>query len=434
MRIPVLFCALVSGPAAVPLAEVYVITPDGTGDFATIQAGVDAAQGGDVIELTDGVFLGDGNRDVDYLGKAITIESQSGNPELCVIDCEGSETEPHRGFNFQTGEPAGAVLSGITIRNGWIPLLEWGGGAIRCDNGSSPSISNCVFRANAERAIFCENGCTLTFTDCIFEQNQGLSGGAIVSDQSTIILSGCRFEGNSTTWDGGALACGFSSVQISDCEFIENNARSAGAIDFADGTTFNISDCLFARNSANESAGAILMFCGVAGTYERCTFDSNEASVGGAALYIEKVSDAHIKECTFWGHTAAGYYGSAIYVGECAAHCLCENTVIAFTLAGQAVQSIYSDDVEMICCDLYGNAGGDWVGHIAGQYGVSGNISEDPLFCDPEGGDFTLHCISPCAPQTPPNPECDQIGAWPVGCGGTQVTSATWGGIKALFR
>ena len=110
-----------------------------------------------------------------------------------------------------------------------------------------------------------------------------------------------------------------------------------------------------------------------------------------------------------------------------------ENTVIAFSSAGAAV---YCDGPEptLTCCDVYGNAGGDWVGCIAGQYGINGNICEDPLFCDPQNGDLTLQGCSPCAPFSPPNPECDLIGAWPIGCGGTPVDRISWGAIKALFR
>ena len=99
-----------------------------------------------------------------------------------------------------------------------------------------------------------------------------------------------------------------------------------------------------------------------------------------------------------------------------------------------------------MCCDLYGNEGTNWEPFcIADQYGVNGNISEDPLFCDPGIDDVTLYDISPCAPFSPPNEECDLIGAWPVGCGEAGIAdewppadgdavSVSWGEIKGLFR
>jgi hypothetical protein len=48
--------------------------------------------------------------------------------------------------------------------------------------------------------------------------------------------------------------------------------------------------------------------------------------------------------------------------------------------------------------------------------GVNGNISLDPLFCDPLAGDYHLDDGSPCRPFSPENPDCDLVGAWPVGC------------------
>jgi hypothetical protein len=67
-------------------ATTHVVRPDGGGDSPDIQAAIDAATDGDIVELTDGTFTGDGNRDIDYKGKALTVRSQSGNPEGCIID------------------------------------------------------------------------------------------------------------------------------------------------------------------------------------------------------------------------------------------------------------------------------------------------------------------------------------------------------------
>ncbi len=69
---------------------------------------------------------------------------------------------------------------------------------------------------------------------------------------------------------------------------------------------------------------------------------------------------------------------------------------------------------ELYCSDVYGNAGGDWVDCIWNQGGQNGNFSADPLFCDPDNGDFGLRSASPCAPQQ--NPDCGLIGAHDVGC------------------
>ncbi|MCK4512498.1 hypothetical protein KAW64_12215, partial [bacterium] len=46
-------------------AATYLIEPNGSGDYETIQAALDAVTGGDIIELAAGTFRGDGNRDID---------------------------------------------------------------------------------------------------------------------------------------------------------------------------------------------------------------------------------------------------------------------------------------------------------------------------------------------------------------------------------
>jgi hypothetical protein len=71
------------------------------------------------------------------------------------------------------------------------------------------------------------------------------------------------------------------------------------------------------------------------------------------------------------------------------------------------------------CTDIYGNAGGDWVGNLAGQLGVNGNISEDPLFCDAANGNLQLDFSSPCLFA-----ECGTMGAWGIGCPAEGVVEA----------
>ena len=77
-------------------------------EYGTIQEAIDAAIDGDIVIVAPDTYTGDGNRDIDFKGKAITV--QSTDPQdpavvaATVIDCQGMEKEPHRGFKFNSSE------------------------------------------------------------------------------------------------------------------------------------------------------------------------------------------------------------------------------------------------------------------------------------------------------------------------------------------
>jgi len=130
--------------------------------YRTIQEAIEAANDGDTIIVHPGTYTDQGNRDIDFLGKAITVRSE--DPEdadvvaATVIDCQGSGENPHRAFILQTFEDANSIIDGFTIMNGYVRADGAGpgegetdggdgeneyGGAINC-TGTSPIIRNCV--------------------------------------------------------------------------------------------------------------------------------------------------------------------------------------------------------------------------------------------------------------------------------------------------
>ncbi len=151
-------------------AATYIVRPDGTGDYPTIQAAVDNALAGDEILLADGVFRGDGNRDI-FCGTPVTIRSLHGDPTACVIDCEGSAEEHHQAFLL-----VDTALIGVTVTHGY----NGQGGAIALRQGS-PVIG------------------------CIFVENHSPNeGGAIYADGYSMEISECTFIRNSARYLGGA--------------------------------------------------------------------------------------------------------------------------------------------------------------------------------------------------------------------------------------
>ena len=112
-------------------------------DYGKIQEAINAASDNDLILVADGTYTGQDNVDLNFSGKAITLKSENG-PENCVIDCNGSDLDPHRAFFFRNGEGEDSIVEGFTITNGW----TYPGGAIYCINSSSPTIRNNIFDTN----------------------------------------------------------------------------------------------------------------------------------------------------------------------------------------------------------------------------------------------------------------------------------------------
>ncbi|MCK4304915.1 MAG: right-handed parallel beta-helix repeat-containing protein [Candidatus Eisenbacteria sp.] len=343
----------------------YLVKPDGTGDFATIQAAIDAVAEGVTIELADGTYTGEGNRDVDFIGKAVTVRSRYGNPEACIIDAEGLVADPHRGFQFVSGEGSGTLLAGVKILGG---VYENGEGAGILCHGSSPRIEHCAITGNLASnglggGLACMAGASPSVVACTFEANEGNLGGGIYCASGSPALEGCTFKANIAA-DGGGGA-----------HFTGNGSLP---------------------------------------TLDSSTFWSNEALTGGGVACTDSAA-VTVTHCTFYDDFA--YEGAAVSVGTDASAIL-ENNIVAFGREGAGIACDGSGaSASLTCCDLYNNAGGDWVGCIADQYGINGNMSLDPMFCgeaildDP----YTLRANSPCVPYH--NPECGLIGARPRGCG-----------------
>jgi hypothetical protein len=142
------------------------------------------------------------------------------------------------------------------------------------------------------------------------------------------------------------------------------------------------------------------------------------SSTDGGAVYLEYAWFSTVKNCTFvFNHAARG--AGLTMVSPYMSPVSITNSIIAFSTSGEGVYWDGDGALNFECSDIYGNAGGDWVGYITDQLGQNGNIYLDPLFCDAENGDFSLMEGSPCLPDF--NPDCGLIGAHGQGCGATPV-------------
>jgi hypothetical protein len=260
------------------------VDDDGPADFDNIQAAINDANGGDIVEVKPGAYTGPGNRDIDFLGKAITVRSTDpNNPDVVaatIVDCNGTELEPHRGFKFVSGEDTNSVLRGLTIACGfgpeetgydvppWIPFSV--GGGIFCDN-SSPTISDCIITGNAA-------GTGLTALDV-----RGAGGGLACRAASPTIVR-CQFSNNFACY-GGAIFGGHEDIdankaapEIINCSVTNNSSYCGAGICGCDG---NIIDCTISDNNSYYGGGLY----GCDGHIDDCNISDNYAEHRGGGLY-----------------------------------------------------------------------------------------------------------------------------------------------------
>lgn len=271
------------------------------GPKATIQNAINQAgyHDQDRVILAPGVYQGDGNRDLDYGGRSITVRSKSPDDPNTVsgtiIDCQGDSNEPHRGFIFQCSENEEAVVDGITIINGYAGE----GGAVYCEPYSTPTFLRCIFKENEADDGGAIYGCNGKIIDCIFSDNTALSYGGGLCDCSAIVINS-SFLNNSAVI-GGGIANGV--CQIINCVIEANQASIGGGVVLQMGGS--VINSFINNNEAWETGGIIF-----AKTFiQNCTIINNRSKrypAGISSMYYHSSDPPLVINCIIWGNLVEG--------------------------------------------------------------------------------------------------------------------------------
>jgi len=414
MRFAIILVVAVALAACVVPAQAATVIVDagGGGDHLTIQAGLDAANDGDTVEVVAGTYTGEGNRDLNFGTKNIHLVSQSGQLSTQI---NTQAENGHRLFYFYSGgQDTTCLIEGFTIIGGKTYQAGTPGAGIYIDGSGgtppSPKFKDCMITGNLSYGasgggVYINNGCDPIFEGCTFNANSALvsGGGVYVSMNSEPIFRDCTFTNNqcSTGFGGGLAFNGAGLPVVRSCRFVGNASGDQGGGLGSWQTDATILNSVFLNNLATTSGGAYYSQ-NAEDDFERCTFVKNRSLGEGSVYYAWQEGLPTFTDCIFAFSQPTDDRASTFY---------CDGTT--------SPQVIY-------CCS-YGNPDGDTP---CGMVLLS--IESDPLFCNIETDDLSLAANSPCLPAG--NDWDRTMGAYDQGCVLSPVTETNWGTIKAMYR
>jgi len=273
----------------------------GSGDFGDIQASLNSATSGDVINLgTNNYATGSSgiSNGIDVKCSNITIQGSSPSNKA-TLDGEGA----NRLFLVNETD---ITFKNILFKNG--KYHNNTGGAIKA--AQKITIINCTFQSNvgdSGGAVMLHDDATGSkIIDCIFTNNNcGLvgdndfaEGGALTIRASNVEVINCNFPGNSAPVRAGALAISTDALNtvIKNCNFQNNYAPRGGAI-YIITSNSQIINCNFKNNKATDGNGGAI--------YALATFTSSQnvfeknTGINGGAIYSNStfnISNSNFKE------------------------------------------------------------------------------------------------------------------------------------------
>ena len=228
-------------PAFTIVPHTIIVRANGSGDYRTIRAALDASRSGNVL-LEDGVFTGIDNTSFEFGGN-VSLRSESGDPTRCILDGDRS---------------SGLRLSGRTITIEGIQFRNFSGGgwhnsgvALHVDRSPSSedliTLDHCIFRGNrgdGDEVSVVRLNSSSVISRCVFSENVGFGTGVITY----------RYFDNPVSREG-------LRDTVKECTFHANGA-AFGTIVNTGGGGLRIEQVLFAGNTSPPVTGSNPVFVG----------------------------------------------------------------------------------------------------------------------------------------------------------------------------
>ena len=308
-------------------------------------------------------------------------------------------------------------LDGLEVRNN----SSLAGGAVGLDTLSKCIINNSqIFNngANVGGGIAVFNGGKLTILNSdIYGNNAagglipqhsdpdnfplyGGGGGLYQQFSDSLVILNSNFEDNTTLPGiGGGLAIYYSSDIVLENVNINGNESggAGGGICFLRSDNINYTSGMIRDNRSNSNSGGGIMMGTetfdasiiINATFNRLNFINNYAQVGGGGLMLWS-AEVNVYNSTFSQNEANDNNGVDNWSGGgLSSHSMAEPNIINSIFYDNYPNSLYHPSTTSSMSVKYS---------LLEEFhtGVENLVEIDPLFNDPENGDFTLQPNSPC--------------------------------------
>lgn len=397
-------------------------------DYSTIQSAIEAAGNGDSVIVSPGFYT----ETIDFDGKSILVSSLylMEDDSLLIGSTIIDAQEGGSVATFSNGEDSGSVLQGFTLQNGTGndedpdgngSYYTYGGG-IYCED-SNPTIRDCIIRDNVANeggggGIFCYES-SPTFYGCMITGNEtdDVGGGLYARAASSPTFYDCVFYDNIAEFGGGCYIRNESSPVMENVVFNENTANnSGGGITLKDDADLVANGLYITNNQADGLGGGF--YVNNANPQLDFSLIADNISSSGAGVYIRNSSVAEFTNVTI-SNNSAGLYGNGIYMRDGV-----EVSLLNTVAWGNGSPQIYfrseGSDVELSVDYSIIQDGEDGV-EVNDNGDLSwgtGNLDEDPYFCNPSGADYFVRENSSCEDG---GQDGALIGCYAAGCGPVNV-------------
>jgi len=323
----------------------------------------------------------------------------------------------HYGGGISVDETPCVKIVGNNISDNSVVAEGASGGGISCHSDSAVILNNVIssnscfafrlmFAGDAYGGGLCFAGQSIVLQGNTIENNtcQGTrsarGGGAYVWVDRSFLIEGNSINSNSITnqWGYGAIEGaglvleGYGEGTVSR-NLLRDNYFGYGALYYTDGAGiyFYMDKVYFIRNSFVNNQGS-----GLSGAANTLLISRNVVWGDSLGIYCQNCAGG-IENNTIYSTFG---FGIKTYLAVNTGLQI-RNNIIASTVDGPGIVSVGGYTPELYYNDVWNNAGGNYQGLEPGEF----DIHEDPLFVDPERGDFRLTEESPCIDAGDPDPQ-----------------------------